>query len=163
MAVLFYERFLLMSNPIEVIQPMQAQSELITAIASHIATAFGVNVSPVYQVRALSSYLEDETLIQTIPGQWTQVGSPDEVIDLVEELRSAMYRTGSGTWFSARIAISLEGSVDADFDYDNEPNWDDPVSALWYASDLKKYPRSETGRPQWLQQRLAEAAAVGGQ
>ena len=142
---------------------MQAQSQLITAIASTIATAFGVNVSPVYQVRALSSYLEDETLIQTIPGQWRQVGSPDEIIDLVEALRSTMYRTGSGTWFSARIAISLGGSVDANFDYDDEPNWDDPVSALWYAADLKKYPRSESARPLWLQRRLAEAAAVGGE
>lgn len=140
---------------------MQAQSDLLTAIASHIAVAFGVDVMPVYQVRAVSSYVEDETLIRISPGQWTQVGSPDEVIDLVEELRSVMYRTGSGTWFSARIANSPEGSVDADFDYDNEPNWDDPVSALWYASDLERYPRSQTARPQWLRQRLAEAAAVG--
>ncbi len=80
--------------------------------------------------------------------------------DLVDRMREAMYRPGSGTWFSVEMTVTAEGDMSAKFDYDNEPDFGlggvDPVA---YVNDAKKFPRDEAHQPAWLKQRMADGRA----
>jgi hypothetical protein len=81
------------------------------------------------------------------------------VLDLAKSLRSAMYRPGVGTWFSAKITVTAEGSMDADFNYDDEPQWDEGVPAHWFVTDLERFPREDSAIPEWLKAKIAQAAS----
>jgi hypothetical protein len=63
---------------------------------------------------------------------------------VAEDLRRVMYRPGAGTWFGAELTVTRHGSMDADFNYDDEPQWSRPVEPAWYAQDLEKFPRDES-------------------
>jgi hypothetical protein len=110
-----------------------------------------------YQIRALAGYQQDEVLVTRPDGTVEQKFPPDDLIDQTEELRTAMYRAGAGTWFSATLSVDRSGSMSADFNYDQEPDWSRPVEPEWYVKDLEKFPRDESAIPNWLRQRLAEA------
>ena len=79
---------------------------------------------------------------------------PDHVTDVAIALRSAMYRPSAGTWFTAHLAVTRAGALDAHFDYDNQPRWDAPVSSSAYIRDLEVFPRAEAAIPPWLRRRL---------
>jgi hypothetical protein len=82
---------------------------------------------------------------------------PDEVTALAKQLREAMYRPGAGTWFKAAMTVTRAGSMDVDFNYDDEPDWDAPIDPHMYVQDLQKFPREDAAIPKWLHDRLAEA------
>ncbi|GAB2476037.1 antitoxin YezG family protein [Jatrophihabitans fulvus] len=77
-----------------------------------------------------------------------------DVQDAAEELREAMYRPGAGTWFSATFTVTREGRMDADFDYDTEPRWDEGVPDEWFSKDLERFPRDDANRPDWLKAKV---------
>ncbi|MBS4102571.1 hypothetical protein [Tsukamurella paurometabola] len=78
--------------------------------------------------------------------------------NLISDLRAAMYQEGLGTWFSAVIRVDREGSFDATFNYDDEPEWDAPVDPIVYLTDQETFPRDVENQPQWLQEKIAEGA-----
>ena len=79
----------------------------------------------------------------------------DEMWDAIVELRRTHYREGSGTWFSAKIVIDLDGST-ASYNYDEEPIFGDtPIDSSEYAIDQELYPRIESKQPDWLKNKLA--------
>ncbi|QNN63915.1 agglutinin cell wall attachment protein [Leucobacter denitrificans] len=86
---------------------------------------------------------------------------PRDILPLIDELRKVMYRPGVGTWFSAVWTLtkdaSGEVSADVSFNYDDEPEWSDPIHPGLYGIDLEDFPRDEEHIPVWLQERLAEA------
>ena len=78
---------------------------------------------------------------------------------VARELRAAMYRPGVGTWFSAKVTVTAEGSMDADFNYDDEPVWDEGIPDHWFVTDLERFPRDESAQPAWLKNKLSAAQA----
>ncbi|RLP80780.1 hypothetical protein D9V34_00770 [Mycetocola lacteus] len=77
----------------------------------------------------------------------------------IDKLRAACYREGAGTWFSATITVTEQGTTNAEYNYDNEPEWDTPIDPAAYVEDQEFFPRDLSAQPQWLRQRLAEGQA----
>lgn len=110
-----------------------------------------------YVIRALAPFTQSTARVIDAAGQSQWVSPPDQVDDIAGELRSAMYRPGAGTWFSAVITVTVRGSMDADFNYDDEPDWLRPVEPIWYVRDLERFPRDEAAMPTWLRAEVSKA------
>lgn len=93
---------------------------------------------------------------ETPSGRANSVRGSDELSDAMDRLRAASYREGAGTWFSARIVVTAEGGATANYNYDEEPDWDAPVDSIAYVTDQEKFPRDEDNQPEWLKQKLAD-------
>jgi hypothetical protein len=93
----------------------------------------------------------------TSDGTVTRVHTPSSVPEQFDELRSAMYQPGKGTWFTARYVIERSGQYKVDFDYDNEPDFVPQLTASAYALDLEYFPRGDEHIPEWLRDKLREA------
>jgi hypothetical protein len=72
----------------------------------------------------------------------------------MRELREVMYRPGTGTWFTFTLTISETGAVDAQFNYDDELEWDIPQEPVLFVEDLERFPRDAAHIPAWLDQKL---------
>lgn len=93
-------------------------------------------------------------------GQFNALPFTETLRDAVRDLRSATYREGAGTWFSAKVSVTAQGAVSAEYNYDDEPEWDAPVDAVAYLTDLERFPRDEANQPEWLKAKLAEGRAA---
>ncbi|MGO2750329.1 MAG: hypothetical protein ACTIA6_09790 [Pseudoclavibacter sp.] len=82
--------------------------------------------------------------------------TPDSVSDARRALRAASYRDGAGTWFSAKFTVTAAGAFTAEYNYNDEPEWDVPVDSIAYVTDQKHFPRDEEHQPEWLKAKLAE-------
>jgi hypothetical protein len=102
-------------------------------------------IGPVSQARA-SAIRRDGT---TTSFQWF-----DDVDDAIQQLRPVMYRTGTGTWLSARIVVTSDGSLDAAYNYSDPPWQHVDFAPDAYAADLERYPRDEKHIPPWLSDQL---------
>ena len=65
-----------------------------------------------------------------------------------------MYRPGTGTWFTFTLTITQEGAVDAQFNYEVEPEWSPPVEPVLYVEDMERFPRDAAHIPAWLEEKL---------
>ncbi|MDI2036943.1 hypothetical protein PJL15_04086 [Paenarthrobacter nitroguajacolicus] len=74
----------------------------------------------------------------------------------------AAYKPGLGTWFSIKMVVTAAGSASAEYNYDDEPEWDFPVGGAAYVRDQEKYHRSEDMILGWLKQKLQEGRAQAG-
>ncbi len=104
------------------------QGELIQQIGSLIAGGVPGDWSRVVlEVRAAGSYAEAVCRTVDADGSGVAVPSPDGVQRLVMELRSVMYRSGAGTWFSMVYTVIATGQTGAraetQFNYDDQPQW----------------------------------------
>lgn len=105
--------------------------------------------------------LQEATLQVTLADGATQwLRPPPPAATLAHELRQVMYREGAGAWFSARFTLTHPESLDASFNYADEPPWDTPIDPTHYARELDKFPRGDRATPQWLRQRTAGVAAT---
>lgn len=131
------------------------QRQLVETLAQLAATAVsGEWLSFELRIRKLAPWGQFDLVVTRPDGSSEKVMPPRGMGDSIDSLRSAMYRPGAGTWYSATIAVSREGSVTAAFDYDNEPAWSRPAEPIFYAQDLGKYPRDESAIPAWLKAQL---------
>ncbi|MEP6478866.1 MAG: hypothetical protein ABJB03_05710 [Rhodoglobus sp.] len=89
-------------------------------------------------------------------GRFNSVDYPYAVSKALRALRAASYRDGVGTWFSARLQVTAAGAATAEYNYDDEPEWDAPVDSIAYVTDQEKFPRDEDKQPDWLKRKLAE-------
>lgn len=92
-------------------------------------------------------------------GKFYTPSYPLEISAKADELRAACYREGAGTWFSAKITVTLQGTASAEYNYDQEPWWDAPIDPVAYVHDQEAFPRELSAQPEWLRQRLAEGRA----
>ena len=94
----------------------------------------------------------------TYDGQWEPTGRyagrSEDLTGRFAALRRLLYRPGSGTWFSARLAVSDQGDYRSDYDFDHEPRFDPPVAPELYLKDLETFPRDASSIPPWLGERL---------
>lgn len=84
---------------------------------------------------------------------------PREIVDLMRELREAMYQPGRGTWFSAQVRITRNTGPEFTFNFDEDPIWSPPVAPTLFKLDQERYPRDAPHIPDWLRARLDEAEA----
>ncbi|TDC90350.1 hypothetical protein [Actinomadura sp. 7K507] len=82
---------------------------------------------------------------------------PRDVIGMLGELRSMMYRPGAGTWLSMRLMMDPPGAYYTSFNNDYDPLWDPDITAAEWAQDLAAFPRDDEHIPEWLRGRLQEA------
>lgn len=88
-------------------------------------------------------------------GSETTILSADEADDLAYELRSVMYRPGTGTWFTFALDITPDGQAKSTFDYDNEPDIPHADPTV-YLNEQEKFPRDPDHQPGWYVERLTE-------
>jgi len=107
-----------------------------------------------YKISSLAPYSEHLIYITLPSGEEDREFAPRGFTKVTDELRTVMYRPGKGTWFSAAFTISAAGSVDAAFNFDEEPEWSRPTEPVFYVQDLERYPRYESAIPPWLAHQL---------
>ncbi|MCP2261553.1 Protein of unknown function (DUF4237) [Streptoalloteichus tenebrarius] len=84
---------------------------------------------------------------------------PDEVCQVLGELRERMYQPGRGTWFSVLGWLTPPNQARLRYEFDEEPAWgDQEPPAAFYAADLERFPRDPAAVPDWLRARLDEAS-----
>jgi|GEM_PF-6777512 len=59
-------------------------------------------------------------------GAFNDADGSFELSQAMKELRRAAYKPGSGTWFSMNMVVTSKGSATAEYNYDDEPQWDSP-------------------------------------
>jgi len=134
---------------------MEQQGEIVKEVAQAVVDSVIIPWTEIkYRVRSIAPFLEDEVLTIGTDGNTVSGYAPDLTIDLVGSLRELMYTEGAGTWFSAELSINASGQLDADFNFNDEPDWQAPVSNQWYSRELAKYPRDSAAIPAWLQEKL---------
>ncbi|SMG29122.1 hypothetical protein [Agreia pratensis] len=98
--------------------------------------------------------------LESPDGKFRSVRVSTELSKALAELRAASYREGAGTWFSIKITVTAAGAATAEYNYDEEPEWDAPVDSVAYVADQEKFPRDVDKQPEWLKQKLAEGRAA---
>ncbi|MFC5745157.1 hypothetical protein [Actinomadura rugatobispora] len=133
----------------------QRMLERITLLLAHALPA-GWEESTVVH-RAVGGHTETLMQVRMVSQRFPTLVEPHpELAGLFQELRSAMYRPGVGTWFSAIFRLTFPFSFDANYDNREEPDWRDarPPAAA-YEEELRLFPREPGNVPGWL------AAATG--
>ncbi|PXY19459.1 hypothetical protein [Prauserella muralis] len=90
-------------------------------------------------------------------GSYPAVPVPQEAVDALLRLRSAMYEPGEGTWFSARYLIDPPGRLHANYNLDFNPRWEPGIAPEGWVRDLEAFPRDAEHIPGWLRAELARA------
>jgi hypothetical protein len=73
------------------------------------------------------------------------------------ELRTLTAQPGRGAWFTCRITVHQDRSLDIDYDYDSRPEIDPAPAPESYVEDLGIYPRDGEHIPDWLSRELEAA------
>jgi hypothetical protein len=71
-----------------------------------------------------------------------------------------MHRNDLGTWFTADLEVHRDGHVQAEFDYDSEPEWNFRIDPVAFVTDNEKFPRDFAHQPAWLRPQISEAGAI---
>ncbi|TNC27256.1 TNT domain-containing protein [Amycolatopsis alkalitolerans] len=105
------------------------------------------------QFRQVGEYAEIE--IRAVgDGESVSLCAPPRLGQLFAQLRSAMYRPETGTWFKGTLTLEAPSSFQFDYDTTNEPTWrQSPVGRLTarvYEAELERYPRDRKQVPDWL-------------
>ncbi|EGD42823.1 agglutinin cell wall attachment protein [Nocardioides sp. NPDC057772] len=147
------------------VPPVIRQQELINEIGALLPERVeGPWTTLILNRRALSTYGQHDLHVRRPDGTLDRSqAAPRRVSKLVKELRKLMYQPGGGCWYSAQWTVmdNGDGSLDvrATFDYDDEPEWYEPIDPALYGLDLEDYPRDPENIPAWLRERLDEARA----
>lgn len=80
--------------------------------------------------------------------------APDELVEILAELRTGMYETGRGTWLQARFTLDAAGTFDFDFAPDDEPRWHDIPETSVYAQELAAFPREPEHVHDWWRRKV---------
>lgn len=90
-----------------------------------------------------------------------EMAIPTSVKNGFTKLRPLMYEPDRGTWFSATLVLNSADQRELSFNYDEDPQWWPDLPPVMYSSDLAEFPRSENNIPDWLREKLAQAALDG--
>lgn len=112
-----------------------------------------------YEFRATIQIDGDRFESVASDGMAARISAPFSVMELFAELRSAMYRPGVGTWFTARYVVNRLGDYKFDFDYDSEPDFNPQLTPGAFALDLEYFPRDDEHMPEWLREMVRQAGS----
>ena len=135
--------------------PMLLQGKLIEDIAAIVSEAATPSSKTLlYRSRALTPYQQSSLSAVGLNGAEERLRPPHTLAVLIKRMREVMYRPGVGTWFTFTLSITPEGAVDAQFNYDDEPEWSRPTEPVFYVQDMERFPRDEAHTPAWLVKQL---------
>ncbi|GAA5157846.1 TNT domain-containing protein [Amycolatopsis dongchuanensis] len=105
------------------------------------------------QFRQVGDYAEIE--IRSLgEAESVSLPAPPRLGQLFSQLRSAMYRPDTGTWFQGTLTLEAPSSFSFDYDTTSEPNWRqsprDRLTARSYDAELERFPRERRQVPEWL-------------
>ncbi|MDR7302597.1 glycohydrolase toxin TNT-related protein [Haloactinomyces albus] len=86
---------------------------------------------------------------------------PEDLLGIFEHLREGMYRPDVGTWISALYIVERPSSYRIDINFDEEPQWQQPLPRAAYVDELHRYPRSEENVPDWMRAKLDGSSGSG--
>ena len=139
--------------------PMQAQSEILSEMANAMAESIaGEWDHATYVITRLGGQGSGDFQIFDEDGQSRQ-GSDWTTFDLADDLRRVMFVEGRGSWFTMTLTVDHSGSVSADFDYENPPDFESAmlgVTGYSVATEQHDFPRDRAHQPQWYSVLLDE-------
>jgi hypothetical protein len=137
------------------------QQEILKSLVTELVRASGEGWQQLeYRVKAVGRYRENRFTAIGPDGSRNNLRPPLESSRAVRSLREVMAVAGAGTWFTAVVHIDDSLQFGADFDYDNEPEWQTEPGAAEFLTEQESYPRSPEHQPSWFKDRLAEAGAA---
>lgn len=138
-----------------------AQGEALTELGNILYTLLPEGaVELELAVRGATASTDEHTMVVVYgDGSRFDLRSEFDIMPAVDKLRTAMYRPGAGTWFSARFVVTDQAAIDSEYNYDEEPQWFADVVPDTYVHDLQRFPRNPENIPDWLQRKLDEAPA----
>lgn len=135
-----------------------AENELVTEIGLAVLdTAPPSWKEMTYTASSVHSHTESRVLVTGEDGRTTPQRPPATATRAAERLRELMYREGTGTWFTMTMHLIPPGRHKTDFDYDGEPEFENPPGAEDWAADLRALPREPEHVPAWLHDKLRGA------
>jgi len=123
------------------------------ALHASIASGYDRIEAEISIVKGTSSWQEG---LYREDGTYLSLGTSSAFPRRAGELRRAMYREGSGTWFTAWFTVTAAGKVRTRYDYDTEPRLGH-FGAPEYRADFEDFPRTPEHTPAWLAAILAGA------
>lgn len=152
-------------NELANVPPFIRQRDIVEEIGNRLPERVRGDWSKLeFNHRRLSMYAEGTVAVTFATGETGGAFAPRGISALERELRKLMYQDNVGTWLSVTWTVTKNAdgslSVDAVFNYDDEPDWDDDIHPGLYGIDLEDFPRSEDNIPEWLSSLLAEAEKV---
>jgi hypothetical protein len=134
-----------------IIGEMVAQDALAREVLSHLPAGYDrielefSAVGPVAQASMWSTQSD---------GSENSVKDLSAIVAAARALRAAMYRENSGTWFSMKMTVTAERSMDVSYNYDELPWSNFDYSPDAYTADLEQFPRDDAHIPAWLRAQL---------
>ncbi|RSN43871.1 hypothetical protein [Actinomadura sp. WAC 06369] len=144
----------------------EEQQEALTEVGKLLLSTAPANWSEIrYSIHALACFAKSLIEAKLETGENIRLRPPMSMGTRMLELRTAMYRPGQGTWFSANYVITKPSDYTVDFDYDSEPNFSpdafhfEPTPET-YVEDLGFFPRDEEHIPDWLYNKISKTRAA---
>lgn len=109
-----------------------------------------------FQGNFLASRVAAHAFMVRKDGERVPVTFPEETFTTLATLRNVMYKPGVGTWFSIRMNVYDDGSIQVVYNHKDEPSWRISPDPVDYVTDQHVYPIDEENQPEWLKQRVAE-------
>ena len=137
--------------------------ERITLLLSHSLPAGWEATTVVH--RAVGTHTETLMQVRMVAQQFPTLVPPHPELErLFQELRSAMYLPGVGTWFSAVFRLTFPFSYDVSYENQAEPDWlGERPGAAAYEEELRLFPREPGNVPEWLAAAQPRPEAQAGQ
>ncbi|TDB95619.1 hypothetical protein [Actinomadura sp. 7K534] len=136
----------------------QRYDELTKGVATLLAQAAPAGWKRIDMKALMTVGVSDVALTVVLrDGTSPQMELPRDVIGMLGELRSMMYRPGEGTWLSMRLMMDPPGTYYTSFNNDYDPLWEPELTAGEWSADLAAFPRDDEHVPGWLRDRLQEA------
>lgn len=109
--------------------------------------------------RSVGDYVETPAQIITVFGGSGHLRVPDDVAGFFLDQKRHMHKPGRAPWTSLRYRLTRHDSrYTAEYDWNNEPDWDHVPPAEMFARELELFPRNEDSVPAWLRRRLGTDA-----
>lgn len=138
--------------------PVLQQQELLKAILTGLVQETGDGWQRLdYKVRIIGRYGEERLTAIDFDGSRRVLRISMQTTTAVRALRKVMAAAGTGAWFTASIWVDSSLQYGADFDYDNEPDWQMQPGYSEYPTEQERHPRAAENQPAWFQEHLAES------
>jgi hypothetical protein len=105
------------------------------------------------EYRSAGRHIEADVLITGDDDQQHPIRPPQDVVELLGELRALMYRPGRGTWLSGLYVLDHPSKYSAEFEPDTEPRWRRVPPPIGFQDELRRFPREDAHIPEWLRAR----------
>jgi hypothetical protein len=134
--------------------PGEDQDQLIRRIGRALLGAAPPNWRQIRaEYRSAGRHIEADVIVTGEDSRPQPIRPPMDVVELLGELRTAMYQPGRGTWMSGVYLLDHPSKYSAEFEPDVEPRWRRVPPPIGFQDELRQFPRSDDHIPDWLRAR----------